>query len=327
MATNDLPSTRRQSTPWNELADAAAKQIAHDPATSATTRQQLDWFFLARLAPIERLQYPPLLDGAFAVTNHEEVPSRRDVASMLDGSSKNVRRESAPCPSAISLRVAFANVHTLSPCDDTVDGPTLSVMGRISVLESQFSQLGFQFVGIQEGRMRTSALRVCPEYFCWGMRTGALGASSGSTRRPWNGNNAGTEEFFTPADFQVMFATERMTTRLIWWLATLQVMLGTLLGTLNGETRETLLGNALRRSASPRKRLGSLITRLSSFDRSGPPCGCGLIFDGALCRESWRCGGLRSVARSHLHHADAPGTDVCHAGHHCTREGSLATGY
>ena len=52
--------------PWNELADAAAKQIAHDPAMSATshvgdvyplsTRRQLDWFFLARLAPVDRLQ-------------------------------------------------------------------------------------------------------------------------------------------------------------------------------------------------------------------------------------------------------------------------------
>ena len=128
MATSDLPSTRKQSTMrkapkcilgtlsavtfgwiaghighlWNELANAAAKQTAHDPATSATshvgnvdpllTRRQLDWFFLARLAPTERLQYPPLLDGAFAITNHEEVVSNGEVASMLGSPPRNVRR-------------------------------------------------------------------------------------------------------------------------------------------------------------------------------------------------------------------------------------------
>ena len=55
--------------------------------------------------------------------------SSRDVASMLDGPSKNMRRESAPCASAISVRVASVNVNTLSPCDDTIVGPTLSVTG------------------------------------------------------------------------------------------------------------------------------------------------------------------------------------------------------
>ena len=61
--------------PWNELADAAAKQAAHEPAMSATrhvgvvdpllVHRQLDWFFLARLAPSERRQYPTIVDGAF----------------------------------------------------------------------------------------------------------------------------------------------------------------------------------------------------------------------------------------------------------------------
>ena len=93
--------------PWNELADAAAKQTAHDPAISATrhvgdvdpllTRRQLDWFFLARLAPSERLQYPTTVDGVFfSVTNHEEVLSSKEVASILDSSTKNVSVGSAP---------------------------------------------------------------------------------------------------------------------------------------------------------------------------------------------------------------------------------------
>ena len=61
--------------PWNELADAAAKQTAHDPAMGATrhvgdvdpllTHRQLDWFFLVRLAPSERLQYLTMVDGVF----------------------------------------------------------------------------------------------------------------------------------------------------------------------------------------------------------------------------------------------------------------------
>ena len=119
--------------PWNELADVAAKQTARDPATTTTSRvgsvdpllirRQLDWFFLSRLASTERVQYPPLLDGAFAITNHGEVLSNRDVASMLGSSPNNVRRGGAPCASAISLRVASANVNTLSPCDDTTEGP------------------------------------------------------------------------------------------------------------------------------------------------------------------------------------------------------------
>ena len=86
------------------------------------THRQLDWFFLARLAPIERLQYPTIVDGAFSVTNHEEVLSSKEVASILDSSAKNVSVGSAPRTKAISLRVASANVNTLSPCDDCADG-------------------------------------------------------------------------------------------------------------------------------------------------------------------------------------------------------------
>ena len=135
----DLWSTKRRSTtrelpsewcgghsghPWNELADAAAKQTAHDPTMSATrhvgdvdellTRRQLDWFFLARLAPSERLQYPAIVDGVFSVTNHEEVLSSKEVASILDSSAKNVSVGSAPRTKAISLRVASTNVNTVA---------------------------------------------------------------------------------------------------------------------------------------------------------------------------------------------------------------------
>ena len=101
--------------PWNELADPAAKQTAHDFAMSATrhvgdvdpslARRQLDWFFLARLA-----QYPTIVDGVFSVTNHEEVLSSKEVASVLDCSAKNVSVGSALRTKAISLREASANV-------------------------------------------------------------------------------------------------------------------------------------------------------------------------------------------------------------------------
>ena len=130
------------------------------------THRQLDWFFLARFAPSERLQYPTIVDGVFSVTNNEEVLSSTEVASILDSSAKNVNVGSALRTKTISLRVASANVNTLSPCDDCADGPTLSVTGRILALQSQFAQCGLQLVGIQEGRMRTSALRMCPDFFC-----------------------------------------------------------------------------------------------------------------------------------------------------------------
>ena len=73
------------------------------------THRQLDWFFLARLAPSERRQYPTIVDGAFSV-DHEEVLSSTAVASILESSAKNVKVGSAPRTKMISLRVASANV-------------------------------------------------------------------------------------------------------------------------------------------------------------------------------------------------------------------------
>ena len=121
-------------------------------------RGRLDCFFLARLAPSERLQFPTIVD--------EEVLSSKEVASIFDSSAKNVSVGSALRTMAISLGVASANVNTLSPCDDCAGGPTLSVTGRILALQSQSAQRGLRLVGIQEGRMRTSTLHVCPGYFC-----------------------------------------------------------------------------------------------------------------------------------------------------------------
>ena len=152
------------------------KQAAHNPEMSATRHvgsvdpllspRQLDWFFLPRLSLSCRMQYPSMVDGAFSVTQHEELLSSVEVASMLESSIKNVSRGNDSCTEAISLRVASANVNTLSPSDDAADGPTLSVTGRILALQSQFAQCGLQIVGIQEGRMRASALRTCPDFFC-----------------------------------------------------------------------------------------------------------------------------------------------------------------
>ena len=162
--------------PWNELADAAAKQAARNPEMSATrhfgnvdpllSHRQLDWFFLSRLAPNDRMQYPTIVDGAFSVTNHEETLSNSDVATLLESAVQNVGAGNGSCTDMVSLRVATANVNTLSPSDESVDGPTLAVTGRILALQSQFAQCGLQMVGIQEGRMRNSALRMCPDYFC-----------------------------------------------------------------------------------------------------------------------------------------------------------------
>ena len=78
--------------PWNELADAAAKQAAHNHVVSATrlfgsvdpllSHRQLDWFFLSRLAKNDRMQYPTIVDGAFSVTNHVEMLCSSDVATL-----------------------------------------------------------------------------------------------------------------------------------------------------------------------------------------------------------------------------------------------------
>ena len=167
---------------------------------SLLTRRQLDCFFVARLAPSERLQYPTIVDGVFSVTNHEEVLSSKEVASILDSSAKNVSVGSASRTKAISLRVASANVNTLSPCDDCDDGPTLSVTCRILALQSQFAPRGLQLVGIQEGRVRTSALRVCPEYFCTvspANANGCLGCELWvSTSIPWDDSNGCAKKVF-----------------------------------------------------------------------------------------------------------------------------------
>ena len=155
------------------------------------SHRQLDWFFLSRLAPNDKMQYPTIVDGAFSVTNHEEMLSSSDVAIILESSVKIVSLGNGSCTEMVSLRVATANVNTLSPSDESVDGPTLAVTGRILALQSQFAQCGLQMVGIQEGRMRTSALRMCPDYF--GLVTPA--SASGcfgcelwvSTAIPWSG--------------------------------------------------------------------------------------------------------------------------------------------
>ena len=108
----------------------------------------------------------------------------------------------------LRMSLLFRHVTILSA------GASCLSRARFLALQSQFSHLGLQFVGIQEGRMRTSALRVCSGYFCLvgpGNANGCFGCElCVSTLIPWNGNNTGTEKFFKPSDFQVMFATERM---------------------------------------------------------------------------------------------------------------------
>ena len=210
--------------PWNELADAAAKQAAHNPEMSATRRfgnvdpllshRQLDWFFLSRLDQNDRTQYPVIVDGVFSVTDHEETLNSSDVATLLESSVQNVGCGYVSCADMVSLRVATANVNTLSPSDESADGPTLALTGRILALQSQFTQCGLQMVGIQEGRMRNSAMRMCPEYFCLvtpANSSGCYGCELWvSNVIPWNGPCGGTKRFFKPTDFQVMFADERM---------------------------------------------------------------------------------------------------------------------
>ena len=122
--------------PWNELADAAAKQAAHNHEVSATrlfgsvdpllSHRQLDWFFLSRLDKNDRTQYPTIVDGAFSITNHVELLCSSDVATLLECSVENVSVRNGSCSEMVSLRVATANVNTLSPGDESVDGPTLA---------------------------------------------------------------------------------------------------------------------------------------------------------------------------------------------------------
>ena len=160
------------------------------------------------------MQYPTIVDGAFSVTNHEELLNSSDVATLLESSVQNVCCGNGSCTDMVSLRVGTANVNTLSPSDESVDGPTLAVTGRILALQSQFAQCGLQMVGIQEGRMKNSALRICPEYFCLVAPANASGCFGCelwvSTVIPWNGPCGNTKRFLKPTDFQVMFADERM---------------------------------------------------------------------------------------------------------------------
>ena len=104
--------------PWNELADAAAKQAAHNPEMSATrcfgnvdpllSHRQLDWFFLSRLDQMDRTQYPMIVDGVFSVTDHEETLNSSDVATLLESSVQNV-----------SCGNGFLHRHGLSACGDS----------------------------------------------------------------------------------------------------------------------------------------------------------------------------------------------------------------
>ena len=150
----------------------------------------------------------------FSVTNHEELLCSSDVASLLKNSVENVSVGNGSCAETVSLRVATANVNTLSPSDKSVDGPTQAVTGRILALQSQFAQCGLQMVGIQEGRMRTSALHMCPDYFCLVTPANASGCFGCelwvSAAIPWSDRCGGTKRFFKPNDFQGMFADERM---------------------------------------------------------------------------------------------------------------------
>ena len=117
-----------------------------DPILS---HRQLEWFFLSRLDQNDRMQYPMIVDGVFSVTNHEETLSSSDVATLLESSVQNVGCGNGSCTDMVSLRVATANVNTLSPSDESADGPTLALTGRILALQSQFAQCGLQMVGIQ----------------------------------------------------------------------------------------------------------------------------------------------------------------------------------
>ena len=128
------------------------------------------------------------------------------MATLLESSVQNVGCGYVSCADMVSLRVATANVNTLSPSDESADGPTLALTGRILALQSQFTQCGLQMVGIQEGRMRNSAMRMCPEYFCLvtpANSSGCYGCELWvSNVIPWNGPCGGTKRFFNPLTFK-----------------------------------------------------------------------------------------------------------------------------
>ena len=169
---------------------------------------QQPWQIFVRCVLANTLQYHDTVN--FVQDSETEDPQ----PAFLDGSAKNGVSGSALRTKAISLRVASATVSTLSPCDECADGPTFSVTGSILALQSHFAQRGLQVVGIQKGRRRTSALRVCPEYSCTvspASANGCLGCELWvSTSIPWNDSSGGATSFFKPTDFQVMFANERM---------------------------------------------------------------------------------------------------------------------
>ena len=96
-------------------------------------------FFLSRLDQNDRMQYPVIVDGVFYVTDHEETLNSSDVATLLESSVQNVGCGNGSCTDMVSLRVATANVNTLSPSDESADGPTLALTGRILALQSQFA--------------------------------------------------------------------------------------------------------------------------------------------------------------------------------------------
>ena len=66
----------------------------------------------------------------FLSLDHEEMLRSSDVATLLESSVKNVSLGNGSCTEMVSLRVATANVNTLSPSDESVDGPTLARNGQ-----------------------------------------------------------------------------------------------------------------------------------------------------------------------------------------------------
>ena len=196
-----------------DLKTQAAETCASKFHARSTTTQGANHIHSRQVFTL-RSFHSMIVDGVFSVTNHEETLNSSDVATLLESSVQNVGCGNGSCTDMVSLRVATANVNTLSPSDESADGPTLALTGRILALQSQFAQCGLQMVGIQEGRMRNSAMRMCPDYFCLVTPANASGCFGCelwvSTVIPWSGICGGAKRFFKPNDFQVMFADERM---------------------------------------------------------------------------------------------------------------------
>ena len=138
--------------PWNELADAAAKQAAHNPEMSATryvrsvgpllSHRQLDWFSSSAGLVFSSASFPEWQNAISFDAQHEELLSSVELA----------RGDLSAC--------VVSKCQYLSPSDVGVDGPTLSVTGRILAVQSQFAQCGLQIVGIQEGSIVDAQLEV-----------------------------------------------------------------------------------------------------------------------------------------------------------------------